>query len=52
MGPWMSRLCLPGSPAFLPLSINWRLVGDEAESACSQVAATERLLHETLTSVH
>jgi hypothetical protein len=27
-------------------------VGDKAESMCSQVTATERLLHETLTSIN
>jgi hypothetical protein len=48
----MSRLRLPGSPDFLPLPINWRLVGDEVESACSQVTIAERLLHEMLTSIH
>jgi hypothetical protein len=32
--------------------INWRSVGDEAESVCLQVAAMERLLHEMLASVH
>jgi hypothetical protein len=35
VGPGVSRLCLLGSPSFLPSPINWRLVGDEAESACS-----------------
>jgi hypothetical protein len=32
--------------------INWRQVGGEAESVRSQVAATERFVHESLTSVH
>jgi hypothetical protein len=45
-------LYLSGSPSFPPPPINWRLVGDEAECACSQVAAAERLLYETLASVH
>jgi hypothetical protein len=51
-GLGMSGLCLLSSPGFPPLLINWRWVGDEAESTCSQVAAAERLLHEMLTSVH
>jgi hypothetical protein len=50
-GPGMSGLCLLGPPGFLPPPINWRRVGDEVESACPQVAAVERLLHETLTLV-
>jgi hypothetical protein len=40
----LSRLSAP--------PINWRRLGDEVESACSQVTTVERLLHETLTSVH
>jgi hypothetical protein len=52
VGPGVSRLYLPGSPGSLPLPINWRRVGDVTESACSQVAATKRLLHKMLASVH
>jgi hypothetical protein len=32
--------------------INWRHLESEAELACSQVATAERLLHQTLHSVH
>jgi hypothetical protein len=39
------------SPRFLPLPIDWRWVEDKAEFMCSQVAITERLLHETLALV-
>jgi hypothetical protein len=48
----MFGLRLPGSPDLPPLPINWRQVEDEAESACSQVVAVERLLHGMLISVH
>jgi hypothetical protein len=41
-----------GSPGFLLLPINWRWVGDEAESACSWVTIAERLLHDMLVSVN
>jgi hypothetical protein len=51
-GPGMSGLCLSDPPGFSPLPINRRRVGDDAESACSQVAVAERLLHEMLSSVH
>jgi hypothetical protein len=52
VSPGVSRLYFPGSPGSPPLPINWRRVEDEAESVCSQVAATERFLHEMLASVH
>jgi hypothetical protein len=47
----VSGLLLPGSPSFLPPPINWRRVGDNAKLACSQVTATERLLHKTLSPI-
>jgi hypothetical protein len=47
----LSGLDLPGSPGFLHVPIDWRQVGDEAESVCSQVTAMERLLHEMLASI-
>jgi hypothetical protein len=34
-GLGISGLYLLGSPSFLPPPINWRQVGDEAESTCS-----------------
>jgi hypothetical protein len=52
MGPRVSRLYLSGSLGFTPPPINWRWVGDEAESMCSWVTTVERLLHETLVSVN
>jgi hypothetical protein len=52
MSSGLSRLYLPGSPGFSYPSLNWRWVEAEAESACSQVAAMERLLHKLLASVH
>jgi hypothetical protein len=52
VGLGVSGLYLPGSPDSHPPPINWRWVGDEAESLCSQVATTEMLLHETLALVH
>jgi hypothetical protein len=51
VSPRESGLPLPGSPGFLPPHIDWRRVRDEVESACSQVATMERLVHETLASV-
>jgi hypothetical protein len=51
VGPGVSGLHLPGSPGIPPPPIDWRRLGDEAESVCSQVATIETLLHETLTSV-
>jgi hypothetical protein len=47
----VSGLLLPGSPSFPPPPINWRRVGDNAMLACSQVTATERLLHKTLSPI-
>jgi hypothetical protein len=52
VGPRIPRLYLLGSPGSPPPSINLRRMGDEAESVCSQVTATERLLHKMLASVH
>jgi hypothetical protein len=52
MGPGISGLYLRGSPSSLPLPINLRWVWDEVESECLQVIVVERLLHETLASVH
>jgi hypothetical protein len=52
VGLGISRLYLPGSLGSPPPPINWRRVGDEAESACSQVTAMETLLHEMVASVH
>jgi hypothetical protein len=46
-GPYLPHSSNSASPP-----INWRRVESEAELACSQVATTERLLHETLASVH
>jgi hypothetical protein len=43
-------LPMSGSPGFSPLPIDWRRVGYEVESTCSQVVTTERLLHKTLVS--
>jgi hypothetical protein len=50
-GAGVFRLYLPGSLGFLPLPINWRWVGEKAESACLRVATAKRLLHETLVLV-
>jgi hypothetical protein len=50
-GLGVSGLYMSGFSGFPPPPINWRRVGDEAESVCSRVAITERLLHETLVSV-
>jgi hypothetical protein len=36
---------------FSALSYRWRWVGDEVKSACSQVAAAEQLLNQTLASI-
>jgi hypothetical protein len=44
-------LHLWGSPGFPPPPIDWRRVGDEAESACSQVTIMERFLYEMLASI-
>jgi hypothetical protein len=52
MSPGVSELYLPVFPGSLPLPIDWRWVEGEVESACSQVTRAERLLHETLASVH
>jgi hypothetical protein len=52
VGPRVSRLHLSGSLGFPPLPMNKRQVGDEAESACSQVTIAERLLYEMLASVN
>jgi hypothetical protein len=52
VGPGISGLFLLGSPGSSFPPINWRRVEDEAEFACSQVTTAERLLHETLASVH
>jgi hypothetical protein len=46
-----SRLYLSASPGFPPLPIDWRQVGEEAESACLWTASAERLLHDTLVLV-
>jgi hypothetical protein len=46
------RSYLPGSLDSVPPPINWRQVENEAKSMSSQVATTERLLHEALASVH
>jgi hypothetical protein len=51
VGPGVSGLHLPGSPGIPPPLINWRRLGDEAKSMCSQVATADMLLHETLASV-
>jgi hypothetical protein len=51
VGLRVSRLHMTGSPDFPPPPIDWTWVGDEDESACSQVTATERLLYETLALV-
>jgi hypothetical protein len=51
IGLGVFRLYLLSSPGFLPLPINWRRVGDKAESTCLRVATTKRLLHKTLVSV-
>jgi hypothetical protein len=48
----LSGLYLPGSPGAPAPPINWRWVEDEADFACLQVAAAERLLQEMLASVH
>jgi hypothetical protein len=48
----ISWLHLSGSPGSSSPPIDWRRVEDEAEFLCSQVAVTEKLLHETLASVH
>jgi hypothetical protein len=48
----VSGLYLSGSFDSPPPPINWRRVEDEAEFECLQVVTTERLLHETLASVH
>jgi hypothetical protein len=48
----VSGLCLPGSPGSLPPPISWKRVEDEAKFIFSYVATVERLLHETLASVH
>jgi hypothetical protein len=50
VGLGASGLYLSSSPGFLPPPINWRRVGDKAESACSRVTAAERL-HDTLALV-
>jgi hypothetical protein len=52
VGPGISGLFLLGSLGSSSPPINWRRVEDEAEFACSQVTTAERLLHETLVSVH
>jgi hypothetical protein len=52
VGLGVSGLYLLGSLGSLPMPINWRWVGDMAESTCSQVTTVVRLLHETLASVH
>jgi hypothetical protein len=52
VGPGISGLYLSGSPGSPPPPFNLRRVRDEVESACAQVAAMERLLHETLASVY
>jgi hypothetical protein len=50
-GLGVSSLLLPGFPCLPPSPIDWRLVEDNAELACSHVADMERLLHDTLASV-
>jgi hypothetical protein len=45
VGPGVSGLLLPSSPGFSPSPTDWRWVEDNVEFSCSQVAATERLLH-------
>jgi hypothetical protein len=52
IGPVVSGLHLSGSLDFPPPPIDWRRVGDEAESGCSLVATAERILHEMLASVN
>jgi hypothetical protein len=52
IGPVVSGLHLSGSLDFPPPPIDWRQVGDEAESGCSLVATAERILHEMLASVN
>jgi hypothetical protein len=52
MSPGVSRSYLSGPPDSSSSPMNWRRVEDEAESTRSQVIATERLLHETLSLVH
>jgi hypothetical protein len=52
MRPGLLRPYLLGSLGSAPLSINWRRVENEAESVCSRVVTTERLLHEALGSIH
>jgi hypothetical protein len=52
MSPGLHGPYLSGSPGSSSPPINWRRVENEAESACSQVATMEWLLHETLASVH
>jgi hypothetical protein len=52
MSPGLSDPYLLGYPNSSSQPINWKWVENEAESACSQVAATGWLLHDALTSVH
>jgi hypothetical protein len=52
VSPRILGLQLSGFHSSSSPTLNWRLVEDEAEFACSQVTVAEKLLHETLASVH
>jgi hypothetical protein len=52
MSPELPGPSRPSSPSSASSPVSWGRVENEAELACSQVTTTERMLHDTLVSVH